>query len=437
MGRRSCPRTPSVRHPKGQWQALPRDARGSFRLNRPVSASPETESRSPVATVFQIFLRLGVTSFGGPVAHIGFFHDEFVKRRRWLDEAAYADLVALCQFLPGPASSQMGFALGLRRAGWWGALAAWAGFTLPSAALMIGFALGLARFGDLPRTGWLHGLKLAAVAVVAQAVWPMGTRLCRGRPRLILALLATNVVLAWHSPWSPIVVIGTAGLAGRWLFRREVTAASAAPLPLPTHPFPSVALLGAFAGLLIGLPLLAAAFPSAWLQLFDSFYRAGALVFGGGHVVLPLLQSAVVTSGRLTPDEFLAGYGVAQALPGPLFTFAAYLGAKLHQPPNGWLGGLWCLVAVFLPGLLLVAGAFPWWERLRHAPGLRAALNGANAAVVGVLLAALISPIATGTLLKPLDWLIAAAAFAGLQWAKLPPWAVVGLCAATGWLGGR
>lgn len=414
-----------------------RDAPASFRLNRTVSAASETESRSSVATVFRVFLRLGVTSFGGPVAHIGFFHDEFVKRRRWLDEAAYADLVALCQFLPGPASSQMGFALGLRRAGWLGALAAWAGFTLPSAVLMIGFAVGLAQFGDLSGAGWLHGLKLAAVAVVAQAVWTMGTRLCRGRARLIVALLATNVVLAWPSPWSQIVAIGTAACASRWLFRKEVAAASSATSPWPVPAFPSVVLLGAFAGLLISLPLLATAFPSAWLQLFDSFYRAGALVFGGGHVVLPLLQSAVVTSGRLTPDEFLAGYGVAQALPGPLFTFAAYLGAKLHQSPHGWIGGLWCLVAVFLPGLLLVAGALPWWERLRHAHGLRASLNGANAAVVGVLLAALISPIATGTLLKPLDWLIAAAAFAGLQWAKFPPWAIVTLCAAAGWLSGR
>jgi chromate transporter len=407
---------------------LPRDAPFPFRLNRAVSATPEIELRSSVGTVFRVFLRLGVTSFGGPVAHIGFFHDEFVKRRRWLDEAAYVDLVALCQFLPGPASSQMGFALGLRRAGWLGALAAWAGFTLPSAVLMIGFALGLARFGPLAHTGWLHGLQLAAVAVVAQAVGAMGQRLCQGRVRPLLALLATLAVLAWPTPWSQVLVIGGAGLLGCWWFRSTEPMALATPVPpLPTRP--ATVLFGIFVILLLGLPLGARLWPAAWLQLFDSFYRAGALVFGGGHVVLPLLQSAVVTSGQLTPDEFLAGYGVAQALPGPLFTFAAYLGAKLPQAPNGWLGGLWGLVAVFLPGLLLVSGALPWWERLRHAPGLRAALAGANAAVVGVLLAALISPLATGTLLHPRDWILAAAAFAGLQWAKLPPWALVALCA--------
>jgi chromate transporter len=390
-------------------------------------------NRSRVGEVFRVFLRLGVTAFGGPVAHLAFFHDEFVKRRRWLDEPAFADLVALCQFLPGPASSQFGFAVGLQRAGWPGALAAWAGFTLPAASVMILLALGAAKLGGLAASGWLHGLKLATVAVVAQAVWTMGSRLCRGWVRLLLAMVTTILVLVWPAAGVELVALGLAALAGRWLLQADPSdVARTATVGLPRRR--ALAPLLAFFGLLVVLPTLAAAHPGGWLQQFDRFYRAGALVFGGGHVVLPFLQSAVVAPGLVTPDEFLAGYGLAQALPGPLFAFAAYLGAVSHQPPNGWLGGVCCLLAVFLPGLLLVAAALPWWEQLRRSPSLRAALHGANAAVVGILLAALIAPIATGTLRRPADWCVAGLAFAGLQWVKLPAWTIVTLCAAAGWL---
>ncbi len=397
-----------------------------------MAANPPAGEQSSVGEVFQVFLRLGVTAFGGPVAHLGYFHEEFVKRRRWLDESAFADLVALCQFLPGPASSQFGFAVGLRRAGWPGALAAWAGFTLPAAVVMILLALGVVNLGGNANAGWLHGLKLATVAVVAQAVWTMGSRRCRGWGQILLALAATNVVLAWSSAGAQVVVIGVAAAAGRWLFRSDLPSVAGQALAGRSRRWESAPLL-TFLGLLLLLPLLATAFPGGWLQQFDRFYRAGALVFGGGHVVLPLLQSAVVTPGLVSPDEFIAGYGLAQALPGPLFAFAAYLGTVAHSAPNGWIGGLWCLVAVFLPGLLLVAGALPAWERLRQAPGLRAALQGANAAVVGILLAALVSPIASGTLRRPADWCVAGLGLAGLNWLKLPAWLIVATCAAVGW----
>lgn len=387
-----------------------------------------TKSTSTVGEVFRVFLRLGLTSFGGPVAHIGFFHAEFVQRRRWLDEADFADLVALCQFLPGPASSQFGFAVGLQRAGWAGALAAWAGFTLPSALVMILFALGLTRWSGVGHAGWIHGLKLAAVAVVAQAVWTMADKLCRRWELAALALAGTVAMLLWPSSGTQLAVIGIAAALARWL--TKTGAEPETPTTTVRTGRPTANLFLVFAGLLAGLPLLAALWPAGWLMLLDRFYRAGALVFGGGHVVLPLLQSAVVTPGWVTPDEFLAGYGVAQALPGPLFAFAAYLGAVTRPEPNGWLGGALGLLAVFLPGLLLVAGAWPWWERLRRFPALRRALTGANAAVVGILLAALISPIATGTLRTAGDGAVALLAWSALGWRKVPVWAVVGLCAA-------
>ncbi len=391
-------------------------------------------ARSPWA-VFLIFLRLGLTSFGGPVAHLGYFREEFVARRRWLRESSYADLVALCQFLPGPASSQVGMALGLSRAGYAGAFAAWAGFTLPSAVLLILFALGIAHYGEWLPAGALHGLKVVAVAVVAQAVWGMARTLCPDGPRISLMLVSACLVLLIPSAWAQVGVILLAGMAGLALFRPAEAEAHEA-LPIGIGRRSGSAWLALFFALLLGLPLLAAAFPSPSLGLVDAFYRAGALVFGGGHVVLPLLQAEVVPAGLVDNDAFLAGYGAAQAVPGPLFTFAAFLGASMNSAPTGWSGGLLCLMAVFAPSFLLVAGALPFWERLRTGRRARAALMGVNAAVVGVLLAALYQPVWTSAIAGAGDFALALAALVALQVWKLPPWLVVLACAAVGGLMG-
>lgn len=401
-----------------------------------MAGESEHQVRGSIREVFWAFLRLGLTSFGGPSAHIGYFHDELVKRRHWMDEAAYADLVALCQFLPGPASSQLGFAMGKARAGWGGAIAAWAGFTLPSAAIMICLAMGLARVQPTALAPWLHGLKLAAVAVVAQAVGTMAGKLSRGKTRLPITLAAGALVLMWDSAAAQLVaLVLAAAIASRW----NDDSTSTLSIPRSHHkpgPLPGLTLLALFAALLVGLPLLAVITGSRDLQLLDRFYRAGALVFGGGHVVLPFLQSAVVTPGWVSPDEFLAGYGFAQALPGPLFTFAAYLGVASHPGPGSVFAGLAALSAVFLPGLLLVAGVLPSWDRWRGDRRLRAALDGANAAVVGVLFATLVTPLATTTLRRPADWLVALGGTA-LLGLKLPSWAVVPLCAAASWVFGH
>jgi chromate transporter len=381
--------------------------------------------------VFRVFLRLGLTSFGGPIAHLGYFRDECVARRGWLSERAYADLVALCQFLPGPASSQVGMGIGLARAGLPGALAAWAGFTLPSALAMILFALGLAAWGEVLPGGALHGLKVVAVAVVAQAVWGMARQLCPDAPRLTLATAAALAVLAWPTAWGQVGVILAGGLAGLALFRPQAQDGHA-PLPIAVGRPLAVSALLLFFVLLLGLPVLAVVSGSQALALVDAFYRAGALVFGGGHVVLPLLQAEVVPPGWIGDEAFLAGYGAAQAVPGPLFTFAAYLGAAMDPAPNGWLGGLLCLVAVFAPSFLLVIGALPFWERLRHQPRAQAALLGVNAAVVGLLLAALYHPVWTGAVREPADFGLGLAAFVALTAWKLPPWLVVLACALAG-----
>jgi len=317
--------------------------------------------------VLGAFLRLGLTSFGGPVAHLGYFREEFVSRRRWLDDRAYADLVALCQFLPGPASSQVGIAPGLSRAGVPGAFAAWTGFTLPSALAMVLFAYGLGAMGDVKSAGWLHGLKIAAVAVVAQAVLTMARALAPDRPRATIAAIAAVIVLAIPSAWSQIGVIALGAMAGLVLLRTAVPE-SQAHLPLAVSRRAGALNLAAFFGLLIALPLLAAGNQSQSLDLIDAFYRAGSLVFGGGHVILPLLQASVVQPGWVTNDAFLAGYGAAQAVPGPLTTFAAYLGAVMGPSPNGWTGAAICLLAAFLPSFLLVFGALPFWQQLRGAP---------------------------------------------------------------------
>ncbi|MDH0894960.1 MULTISPECIES: chromate efflux transporter [unclassified Pseudomonas] len=383
--------------------------------------------------VFLIFLRLGLTSFGGPIAHLGYFRDELVNRRRWLSERNYADLVALCQFLPGPASSQVGMALGLSRAGYPGALAAWLGFTLPSAIALILFALGIARYADVFPAGVLHGFKVVAVAVVAQAVWGMGRTLCPDAPRVSIMAVAACLVLAIPFAWGQLGVIVLAAVAGLLLFK-PLQGDPHEPLPIKLNARAGLIWFALFFALLIGLPLLAALFPDSTLAIVDSFYRAGSLVFGGGHVVLPLLQAEVVQTGRVDNQVFLAGYGATQAVPGPLFTFAAFLGASMQGAPSGWLGGLICLLAIFLPSFLLVAGALPFWEQLRRSQRTQAALTGINAAVVGLLLAALYQPVWTSAIHTSQDFGMALLALVALIYWKLPPWLVVLGCALTGGL---
>ncbi len=391
----------------------------------------EFSDRSPWA-VFLVFLRLGLTSFGGPVAHLGYFREALVVRRRWLSERNYADLVALCQFLPGPASSQVGMALGLARAGYPGALAAWLGFTLPSAVALILFALGLAHWGDAVPAGLLHGLKVVAVAVVAQAVWGMARSLCPDAPRISLMAVAACAVLWWSSAWAQVLVLALAALVGLWTLAPGQAAAHE-PLPIPVGRRAGMAWLALFVALLLGLPWAAAVFPHATLAVADAFYRAGSLVFGGGHVVLPLLQAELVPTGWVDQDTFLAGYGAAQAVPGPLFTFAAFLGASLQMGPQGVWGALVCLLAIFAPSFLLVAGALPFWEGLRAHPRMRAALAGVNAAVVGLLVAALYQPVWTSAIHTPQDVALALLAVVALMAWKLPPWLVVAACAGAGW----
>jgi chromate transporter len=384
-----------------------------------------------VGEVFLAFLRLGLTSFGGPVAHLGYFRAEFVERRRWLDEHAYADLVALCQFLPGPASSQVGMAIGLLRAGPLGALAAWTAFTLPSAIALVLFAFGAAALGERLGTGWLHGLKVAAVAVVAVAVLGMARTLAPDRERATIAIVAALVALALPSAWGQVGAILLGGLAG-FALPRPAAPAERSLLSVPVSRGGAVAALALFATLLIGLPLLAAWSDSQSVRLIDSFYRAGALVFGGGHVVLPLLQAEVVPPGWVGNDAFLAGYGAAQAVPGPLFTFAAYLGAVMGPAPNGVAGAVLCLVAVFAPSMLLIFGALPFWQSLREAAAAQAALRGVNAAVVGLLLAALYHPVWTAGIRDAGDYALALAAFLALFVWRAPPWLVVVLAALAG-----
>jgi chromate transporter len=384
-----------------------------------------------VGEVLLVFLRLGLTSFGGPIAHLGYFHDEFVVRRRWLEEKTYADLVALCQFLPGPASSQVGLAIGLSRAGYLGALAAWLGFTMPSAIALVLFAYGVEAFGNALGSGWLHGLKVVAVAVVAQAVLSMMRSLAPDRERATLAVVATVLVIAIPSAWGQIGAIVLGGVAGVILFR-SLPPTDHVALPHPISRTVGALALVLFFVLLLGLPLLAAVIPSQALTLFEAFYRAGSLVFGGGHVVLPLLQASVVPPGWVSNDAFLAGYGAAQAVPGPLFTFAAYLGAVMGPPPNGWAGASLCLVAVFMPSFLLVFGALPFWDELRRRRWAQSALTGVNAAVVGLLLAALYNPVWTAGITSGADFALGCAAFLLLFMWKTPPWLVVVLSAAGG-----
>ena len=379
----------------------------------------KVQKNGSAGEVFLAFLKLGLTSFGGPVAHLGYFRDEIVTRRRWIGESAYGDLVALCQFLPGPASSQVGFALGLWRAGLPGALAAWAGFTLPSAIFLVLFALGADLLDGPIAQGVLHGLKIVAVAVVAQAVWGMAKSLTPDLQRAGIALAAIVIAMALVGSAGQVAAIVLGGLAGLVLCRGPAIAVSDA-MRFPVSPLAGMLCLLAFAVLLFGLPLLAP-IGGQGVALFDAFYRAGALVFGGGHVVLPLLDAEIVANGWVSKDSFLAGYGATQAMPGPLFTFAAYLGTV----SNGVSGAAIALVAIFLPGLLLLVGALPFWDALRAKPPAQAAMRGANAAVVGILAAALYNPVWTSAITSWLDIVLALAGFVALVFWRAPPWVVV------------
>ena len=403
--------------------------------------APTATPRHSAWQVFTTFLVLGLTSFGGPVAHLGYFRTAFVERRQWLTDAQYADLVALCQFLPGPASSQVGMALGLMRAGWAGCLAAWLGFTLPSAIALIALALGLNHWPGLADSAVVHGLKLVAVAVVAHAVLGMWRNLCKGWLRPLLAVASATLLLLWPGATLQLLVMALgAGVGWRFLQlpARAAVADAAQPLPInmPIQQRTGWRLIVAFFALLVlVLPGLARWWPNIGTQAFAAFYEAGALVFGGGHVVLPLLQAKVVATGWISDAQFLTGYAAAQAVPGPLFTLAAYLGALLPLPAPwaGWAGGLLMLVAIFLPAFLLVAGALPWWQRLRQDHAVQRALAGVNAAVVGVLIAAFVHPVWTSAIRSATDVLIAASAFALLQWLRVPPVIVVAATTLAAW----
>lgn len=391
--------------------------------------SEENRVRGRASEVFWAFLALGLTSFGGPVAHLGYFRTAFVERRQWLSEQAYADLVALCQFLPGPASSQVGFALGLMRAGPWGAAMAWLAFTLPSAIVLVLFALGASVLDGPVASGIIHGLKVVAVAIVAHAVWGMARNLCPDKTRAGIALAAVLAVVLVSGPLGQVAAIVLGGVAGLALCRESATAAASDSLHFPVSRRVGMIALGLFGGLLIMLPLLAGT--AVWLEIADAFYRSGALVFGGGHVVLPLLEAEVVQSGWVTPDEFLAGYGAAQAVPGPLFTFAAYLGALLPGM-NGMVGALLALLAIFIPGFLLLVGVLPFWNDFRQWRSAQALMRGANAAVVGILGAALYQPVWTSAIIGAEDFALALTGFLLLTVWKLPAWMVVLLLALGG-----
>lgn len=380
--------------------------------------------------ILKVSARLGVTSFGGPVAHLGYFREEYVNRRKWMDDKSYADLVALCQFLPGPASSQVGIGIGLSRGGLAGALAAWIGFTLPSVLALVLFAV-LFQAYDLSGAGWIHGLKLAAVAVVAQAVWGMGKSLAPDRVRAAIAIGAAAVVLLWDSAFAQITVIGVAGLLGWALFRGDSGTAGKVQIVQVNRSL-AWGSLGLFFILLVLTPLAAAWTGSEWVKMFSGFYRAGALVFGGGHVVLPLLERVVVPEGWVTREQFLSGYAAAQAVPGPLFTFASYLG----MTAKGWWGAVTATIAIFLPAFLLVVGTLPFWSTLRTEPLVQGVLKSVNAAVVGVLLAALYQPVWTSAVTEPADVAMILVLFGMLVYGKLPAWLVVGAAAALGWAAG-
>ena len=394
-----------------------------------MSHTPRPAGR--IREVFRVLLLLGLTSFGGPIAHLGYFRTEFVERRRWLTEQAYADLVALCQFLPGPASSQVGFTLGLMRAGPWGAAAAWLAFTLPSAIVLVLFAFGAASLDGPISQGIIHGLKVTAVAIVAHAVWGMARSLCPDQQRAGIALAAVFTVVLVSGPLGQVAAIVIGALAGMALCRVH-TETDVHDLPLPVSARAGHLASLVFVSLLVGLPFLAWVSPSATLAVMDSFYRAGALVFGGGHVVLPLLEAEVVQSGWVAADEFLTGYGAAQAVPGPLFTFASYLGAVMGPLGGSLFGAALALVMIFIPGMLILVAVLPHWNRFRRWDSAQALMRGANAAVVGILGAALYKPVWTSAILGPHEFALALTGFLLLSVWKLPAWAVVLILASGG-----
>ncbi|MEW9053932.1 MAG: chromate transporter [Neobacillus sp.] len=384
-------------------------------------------SRALLEILF-VSTRLGLTSFGGPIAHLGYFHEEYVRRRKWMDEKSYADLVALCQFLPGPASSQVGIGIGVMRAGVLGGIVSFIGFTLPSVIALILFALILQGL-DVADAGWIHGLKIVAVAVVAHAILGMAQKLTPDLNRKAIALFALIVVLLWQTAFTQVGVILISALAGFLLYRNQADEDSSRMHFPISRRFATICLV-LFFGLLVLLPILREVTALNWIAMFDSFYRSGSLVFGGGHVVLPLLEREFVPTGFLSEEAFLAGYGAAQAVPGPLFTFAAYIGAVM----NGWLGGLLATIAIFLPAFLLILGSLPFWDTLRRNPKIKGALMGINAAVVGILIAAFYHPIWASSILAPIDFAFAAVLFSMLVYWKLPPWTIVLLGAIGGWL---
>ncbi|MGE7770465.1 chromate transporter [Viridibacillus arvi] len=370
--------------------------------------------------------KLGFTSFGGPVAHLGYFHDEYIRRRKWMDEKSYADLVTLCQFLPGPASSQVGIGIGVMRAGVLGGIISFIGFTLPSVIVLILFALVL-QGSDIADAGWIHGLKIVAVAVVAHAILGMAQKLAPDLKRKALVLFALAGTLLWQSAFNQVGIIVLSAIIGFILYKQH-TEIEEAKTYFPISRSVGVLCLTLFFGLLIFLPILREVTSLSWIEMFDSFYRSGSLVFGGGHVILPLLENEFVPTGWVSEETFLAGYGATQAVPGPLFTFAAYLGTVM----NGWQGGVLATIAIFLPAFLLILGTLPFWDSLRRNPKIKGALMGVNAAVVGILIAALYHPIWTSSILAPLDFAFAAILFSMLVYWKLPPWIVV----LTGAIGG-
>jgi chromate transporter len=389
------------------------------------------KSRGSVGEVFAVFLRLGLTSFGGPIAHLGYFREEFIVRRRWLDEEAFVDLVALCQFLPGPASSQVGFSIGLMRAGYAGALAAWTGFTLPSAIALVLFAYGATALTGVVASGLLHGLRLVAVAIVAQAVWGMARTLCPDRERASIAVVATLIILFSTSSAAQIGAIVFGAIAGM-LFCRTAQSGPTGHMPMPVSRTAGIVALTVFFVLLAGLPILRSFTGSQGIALFEAFYRSGALVFGGGHVVLPLLRQAFVTPGWISDNAFLAGYGAAQAVPGPLFTFAAYLGTVVTPSPHGVPGAILGLVGIFIPGILILLGTLPFWESFRKRAGAQATMRGINAAVVGLLGAALYNPLWTSSVNTPGDFGLALIGFVLLVGWRAPPLLVVAVGAVGG-----